>query len=216
MNVHLASPRVGNRVGLLMFSILTAIAVLSLPVQAHANLLQNGSFEGSTSGWTEIGNIALLDSGIGGITAKDGGYFLDLTGNVDYSYAYGGVTQTIATVIGTTYHLSFFGGNYSSNLPEFQEGIVGLLASAGATQQAFTMPAVPSGFLWTQFGFDFVASDTSTAISVVATAGGSYAGLDDVSVIASADLPEPASLTLLGAGLSGLLLRRRHRHSVQY
>ena len=96
-----------------------------------SNLLVNGSFElgsfvnghggdnfmqlypGATNilGWTVTGTAG-YDLGWGGpnddlgLAATDGGYFLDLTGYHD-SPPYDGVSQTVPTIIGRTYNVSF-------------------------------------------------------------------------------------------------------------
>ena len=106
-------------------ALVLAGAALSTPASAQ-NLLQNGSFElgtfvnngtgtdslptGSSAlpGWTtNTAELAWLINGNNyGVATPYGSYFLDLTGYHDTS-PYGGVTQTLATTPGQTYHFSF-------------------------------------------------------------------------------------------------------------
>ena len=106
---------------------LLAAAVLGVGLPAYSNLLQNGSFEsgnfvpdaddtmplavGATdmTGWT-VQNASLAWIGPSnpfGLTASDGGYFLDLSGYHDNA-PYAGVlqAQSISTTIGAQYRVS--------------------------------------------------------------------------------------------------------------
>jgi hypothetical protein len=220
-----------------------AMALLSAAAGAHsANLLTNGSFEagtftggsfgfplaqqltpGSTTmpGWTVVGaELAWFKTGQAGITTQDGLYALDLTGFCDLGTGcgapgvFGAVTQTLSTVPGATYRLSFYGGTYA-----FNANTPSLVATAGSVTQSFALPGVgtPASGTWQQFAFNFVASSASTAI----TFGGSgtavggvipYLGLDNVSVdLVSLPVPEPTSWALMLAGLGSLLTMARRR-----
>src|SRR5271156_3332264 len=112
---------------------LLAVTILSLAAsqaRAGTNLVTNGSFEdgtfvptdgdysailnpGSTAitGWTVINTPNAQVAWDGptnpdGLTASDGSYFLDLTPDRD-APPYGGVTQTISTIVGASYLLTF-------------------------------------------------------------------------------------------------------------
>jgi Protein of unknown function (DUF642) len=99
---------------------------------ASAALVTNGSFESGAfsgdmndtmslsppstamTGWTVTnGTLAWIGpTNTFGLAAQDGGYFLDLTGYHD-NIPYGGVTQSIATNIGSRYALTFYLGSSS-------------------------------------------------------------------------------------------------------
>lgn len=212
--------------------------LLALAGAAQANLLSNGSFEqgsfnggsfgfplaqqlsaGSTTlpGWTVVTQeLAWFQSGQAGIATQDGNYALDLTGFCDLGLAcggvgvYGGVTQSVSTVIGATYRLSFQAGTYQYNaiLPS-------IVATAGSSTQTFGLPggSPPSG-TWLPLSLTFVATSNLTAISFGGTGGNGsagsptpYLGLDNVSLdLVSLPVPEPASALLLALG--GLALGR--------
>lgn len=205
-----------------------------------ANLLTNGSFEtplvtgnggffnvhgvGSTSltGWTivtdEIAQSITFNAFGAMVTAQDGNNFLDLTGRNDGQNRWGGITQTVATVAGATYRLSFWLGNY-----DFQTTTTSVLAQAGGENAIFSL-APPSGgprFNWENHSLDFLATGASTAITLSGQSGFFYTGLDDVSVefvSGPSGVPEPANWALMiaGFGLTGAAIRRRANVSVTY
>jgi len=202
-------------------------AVLGVGLPCYGNLLSNGSFElgsfvpdandsmalaaGATdiTGWT-VENAALAWIGPSnpfGLTASDGGYFLDLSGYHDNS-PYAGMLHSlsIATTIGTTYRLKFDIGTD----PTYDSAPVSIFATAGSDSATFTStPLLPNQ--WEEFMFDFVASSTSTSISLDGQAGTNekYFGLDNVSLTV---VPEPSTFTLImGPGLLVFGAWRRFR-----
>ena len=221
-----------SRTTLLSLAALTALGLTALPHAAHAQIVQNGSFEQGTfssggdqslgvdstaiSGWTVTNaEIALLTNGNYGLATPYGSYFLDLTGYHD-SLPYGGVTQNIATTSGTYYSLSFSLGADQSD--SRYSGPVSATASAGGASQSFTFtPAVGStGNQWGTFGFSFLATSASTPITIIGTqsTGGQFIGLDNVSVTPAA-VPEASTTIsfglLLALGLGGVVLARKKR-----
>jgi hypothetical protein len=193
---------------------------------ARANLLTNGSFEsgsysfggdgaqdllpGSTTitGWTVITNhVAPIEAAnVYSIIPEDGNVSLDLQGYSD-SAPYGGVQQTVATVPGAQYQLSFWIG--VQNSISYAVGPASVQATAGSASQSFTNILSGAGNQWEQFSMDFSAPSASTIVTLsgVSTEGLGYIGLDN------ADLelvPEPGSLVLLLVG-SSLWLKRRER-----
>ena len=128
-----------------------------------ANLIQNGSFETASDGFLlpaltgsglalANGSTAMADwtvtggdgDGDGlawlgkndqyGPTTPFGDYFLDLTGYGDRT-PYFGVEQTIATVVGQSYALTFNLGVDQSN--GLYSGPIGVTATAGSTSMVF-------------------------------------------------------------------------------
>jgi hypothetical protein len=207
-----------------------ALAALSVACAAHANLLVNGSFEtgafvdqgndtmspgvGSTviTGWTVV---SLPTAWIGpnnpfGLSASEGSYFLDLT-NYANTTPFAGVTQTIATVPGAVYSLSFdLGSSTFWGRPD------SLTASAGGTSMTFTSPLTGTNNDWQHETMQFTALGSSTAITLHGTTGIEYIGLDNASVdlvSLPGAVPEPQTWALMLGGVAALaaLARRRVR-----
>ena len=216
---------------------LAALAGCVLMLRPASAQLINGSFEntggtfvnngsgymtvnaGLTTipGWTVTNaQIAWLTApNSAGIALDDGNFFLDLTGDHDNG-VFGGMTQTVNTIPGSSYTLGLDLGTQESN-SQFR-GPVSVNVQTGATSQGFTFtPSVGStGTQWKNFTLNFLASGTTTPITITGTgaAGGAYLGLDHVTLSASTPAtPEPGMLALLaGLGISGLAMRRRARH----
>ncbi len=135
-----------------------------------------------------------------------GSFFVDLTGYHDTA-PYGGVAQTIPTLAGESYQLSFALGTHES--VGTYRGPLTLLASVAGTSQAFTFTPSGSGSQWQKFTMNFTAASAATPISLTgfSAAGGAYFGLDEVSVV-RASTPPPTlklSLTTPPPGASGPL-----------
>lgn len=214
--------------GLFLAAVL-GLGLLASPT-ANADLIVNGSFEntnntfvsdangamsltaGSTTipGWTTTNaEVAWIsNTNAFGVTTPYGAYYLDLAGYHD-SPPYGGVTQNITTVSGQAYTLSFAIGTYQSN--GVYQGPNSVMATAGGSSHTFTSNPAGAGSQWETFSMNFVASSTTTMVSLVGTGagGGAYIGLDNVSVNPSV-APEPASFALLGLGLAGVAVFGRY------
>jgi hypothetical protein len=134
-----------------VFTMVFALAALD----AHANLVTNGSFENTSNtfvgdanktdelasgstvipGWTTTNGVptAWIENGNPyGIPAADGQFFLDLTGYFDVG-TYGGVTRSFATG---------YGGNST-----LYGGPVSVRATAGGSSEIFTSAAGSPGSL---------------------------------------------------------------------
>jgi hypothetical protein len=156
-------------------------------------------------GWTVTGSHYV--SWIGptnpfNLTASPSGgsYFLDLTGYIDGA-PFSGVSQTITTIPGATYLLTFDLG--SSPQWGVQDG---LTATAGSASAVFT--STNSGAqtnLWQAESLAFTAVGTTTTISLIGHSGFDYIGLDNVSVVqTAAGVPEPAIWVTMLIGFGGI------------
>jgi len=205
-----------------------ALVCVAAASPASANLLSNGSFEtgnfvgnadnamvlnpGDTAmtGWTVInGDLAWIGpANPFGLSAVNGSYFLDLTGYSD-NLPFGGVTQSIATILGANYSLTFaLGGSTAYGVPN------SLTACAGATCSPFLINATGTND-WATETLNFVGTGNPMAISLTGLAGSKYIGLDNVSVdLLSTDprsVPEPLTMSIFGAGLVGVAALRRRK-----
>jgi hypothetical protein len=186
-----------------------------IATDADAALVNNGSFElGSfvgdmndtmslappstaMTGWTVTnGTLAWIGpTNTFSLAAQDGGYFLDLTGYHD-NVPYGGVTQSIATNVGSQYALTFYLGSSSQyGIPD------SIIAAAGSTSRIFTSTNLTANSTWEFETLVFTATGSSTNISLVGNSGDKYIGLDDVAVAA---VPEPATWAMMILGFMGI------------
>ncbi len=158
---------------------------------------------GSTAitGWTAVnGEINWMsNSNPYGEPAQSGTYALDISGYHDSS-PYAGVSQSVTTVAGTSYQLSFYlAVNLGSSI---SKGPVAVKVSAGTASKIInydTGSATGSTSLWQQFTYTFTATGTSTTVSIVGSyaAGGYYLGLDNVYLDVSSLDPLPVPNLLL-------------------
>ncbi|MBS0361858.1 MAG: DUF642 domain-containing protein [Proteobacteria bacterium] len=222
------------------FAVAIAAAGLFATGAQAANLLTDGSFEsdanytpqttaghtgdqqlltGSTDlpGWTVVGVGSIgwfSPANTYDISASDGSYSLDLTGDTDGAGGFGGVSQTVNTVAGALYTLTFdLGSDGHYGVPA---GIV--VSVTGETSQEYLSDAVDpvdgSHNVWSQATYAFVAAGGPTTITLQGSRGRDYIGLDNVVLDGPAGdpgVPEPASWALMIAGFggAGALLRRK-------
>jgi hypothetical protein len=200
-----------------------ALATLGVGTANAANLLSNGSFEDTTNfvnqgndtmvvnvgdnttlpGWTVISNqLAWLGpTNSFALTASDGSYFLDLQSYNDAG-TFGGVSQSISTVLGQSYTLSYeLGSSTQWGVPD------GITACAGATCATSSFAATGLN-QWAGETLSFTGTGNPMVISLTGVSGFAYIGLDDVSVVTSG-VPEPATwaMFLVGFGAIGWTLR---------
>jgi hypothetical protein len=209
---------------------LIAAALCSVTSAFAANLVSNGSFEDDvvaagtysdlsslSGGWTAGSGVIEVRNDLVG-TAQDGVNYveLDSTGNSSMS-------QTLTTVIGETYELSFYYSNRA------QSSLNGSLSGGIVTEDSNGLAYVAGGGIvivtaqptntssdneWTLYTATFIATSTSTTLSFVAegTSDSFGSSLDNVTVTA---VPEPAELAMMGAGLLVVagLARRRNRQA---
>ncbi len=177
------------------------------------NLITNGGFEtGDFTGWTLGGNT--------GFTFVDCGPFVVSPHTGACAAALGAIgsvnslSQTIPTVLGGTYLVSFWEESDGEPPNSFQANWDG--------NPVFGPVVDDSAHGYINHTFTLVASTTSTTLGLefLSQNDKGFLGLDDISVEAVGvdAVPEPASLTLVGLGLVGLVgyqWRRRQRTVTQ-
>jgi choice-of-anchor C domain-containing protein len=214
------------------FAIMAGIvASIAVSISASADLITNGGFEegdfqpninpnaqilnpGATNltGWTVISNPATngnIDWLQNYWQNADGNFSLDLNGGpLDGAIGAGGVQQTISTVPGQTYNLTFqFAGN-----PEGIGGIRTMTVFAGATTADYSFDTAghsDTDMGWVLETLTFTATSDTTLVEFLSTTTDNLVmgpALDDVSVNLASPVLEPGTLTLLGGAIGALSL----------
>lgn len=244
------------RISLLM----SAAALLAVsPAPTRADLIVNGDFETpsvkagkysiygankSIGAWKVLGKDVLLHSTTykeKGITfnSHSGNNALDITGNGNTGSG-DGVTQSVATTVGTQYLLSFYvgrgdAGKDKTSGPVYANPATVDLSINGGSRLSFTNSDVTANAVnWKEFSYLFTATSLSTTISFLngtppnsnkkgtVNQGSNYAGLDDVSLAAvpglttTVPVPEPSTIVtvaLVGLSLGVTRVARRRRVS---
>ncbi|MGM9484768.1 carbohydrate binding domain-containing protein [Roseateles sp. NT4] len=174
-------------------------AALFATSAAHANLVTNSGFEtGDLMGWSSVTDP--FYDGVDGNAPHDGSYAAFFGG------AGSSITQTIATVAGATYKISFW--------LQSEADVTGA-AGNNAFSVDFGSPTGLSltnvgAFGYTYYEILFAASGASTDLTFNFSQGPAFWDLDSVSVT----LPEPGSMALLAAaGVGGIAASRRRKQA---
>jgi choice-of-anchor C domain-containing protein len=141
--------------------------------------------------------------------SSDGdGYSVDMNGSTP-----GSIAQTIATIAGAHYHLTF---DMSAN-PDLGSGTRVILASTGGLATPYTYsftvgPNSRSNMNWVSQSLDFTATGAATQIKFASGTTTNCcwgAAIDNVAI--SGGVPEPATWSLMIGGFfgAGFALRRR-------
>jgi hypothetical protein len=142
---------------------------------------------------------------------QDGLQSVDLTGEGNQGLD-NGIKQTVTTIPGTLYDISFWVGHQDPTADGYALGpaIIGLVINQDAPVLFSNDLSVMNDVAWQMFNYFFTATSDQTTIAFLneTPVGNNFAGLDNV-ILQS--VPEPASLVLLGSGMFGFLglLRKR-------
>ena len=220
---------------LLSYSTLVLAAISTIFIAtgiANAHLIVDGGFEAgasfsdgvnlsngdtnlstwSISGGNGSGAVTWIRNNPTGapfLTSSEGNYFLNLT-RPDSS-GWSTLTQSISTVSGATYDLTFDIG-----ASHHRAGAASVSALAGGTSQTYSISTSQES-AWASKLLEFTATSSTTVISFIGTSPGSteYTRLDNVSVILiSTPGPEPSTFALLSRGGIGLAIGAYRRRKV--
>jgi hypothetical protein len=202
---------------LLFLSLVSLFAATSAKADdlcsSAANIVANCGFEsGDATGWT-------------GTIVTNGDSQLLVDGSAPYSgdnaASFGSTSeesflQTLTTVSGTTYTISFAVAQMFGD-PDPAHGYTNNMSVSFGTSSLLTLTNVDQGD-YTPYSYTATATGTSTDITFSSENDDAFWYVDSVSVTANAApppaVPEPSSLMLLGSGLagfSGSIMRRLRR-----
>jgi hypothetical protein len=218
--------RTGNRS--LIGCIAVVVLLAAVPRAVVADLIVNGSFESPVvgvgsfadfgtnstfSGWTVVGAPGAVSIISGAYTeggfhfpAEDAAQWLDLTG--DASNTATGVQQSVATIIGATYNLSFYVGNIVGG-GFGTTSTVNLRINGTPTFSAVNSEnSGTSTLAWEQFSLSFTATSSTTTVAFLNgdPATDNSNGLDNIVMTpAISGAPEPTTWPAFAIGVAVLL-----------
>ncbi|HEX4181724.1 MAG TPA: choice-of-anchor C family protein [Caulobacteraceae bacterium] len=212
------------------------MSILAAASSVNAATIVNGGFESSTltpaeaaqmssQGFATLGagNTDLTGWSIGGAGIDYiGSYWMPAGGthSIDLNaLSAGSIFQSVATVIGQAYQVSFDLAGNPDGAPIVKLAIADATGLPGAAYLFDTTGKTKTNMGWTTFTYDFTADSTATTLTFSNSNQSGFktpfgAALDNISISA---VPEPASwaLMLIGFGTLGMAMRsRRSRGAV--
>lgn len=181
------------------YALVFALGLFSFEVSANSNLVVNGDFEtGDSLGWTKSGSLLDWISSPYQGTVSQGNYAWQYDAYPN-NPAY--INQTLNTIAGTEYTLSFDTMVYGGSPNNFSISVGGSLLYSFNNSPDYS---------WKTNVVYFTATSGNEVLSVGGASEPLWVEVDNVSVTAAA-VPEPSALSLLAIGLGGLAMIRRRR-----
>jgi hypothetical protein len=184
---------------------------LAIPSAASANLILNGGFENPspTSPYQYRTGTQITDWNISsthnGVVQFDSSYQPVGVPNYSVQLESGGsspdsISQTVSTVPGATYFVSFMLAAWNGNV-----------SSMNVTIDSFAHNYISSSQTYTSHSFSFVADDASATLTFVnaGTYAVSYPQIDNVSMVPEPTTMMAGALLLLPFGASTLRILRK-------
>ena len=212
-------------------ALLAGCCALALAGSANAaELIVNGGFNNGATVSAPGGGFQTVGTGSSAITgwsilsgdvdwikgywqSSDGdGFSIDMNGNNP-----GAIAQTINTVVGASYTLTFdMSGNPDNYRGDTRIAVIGANDSIiGSANYSLTGGNSAANMMWEARSFSFVADSATTQISFTSGNGGDNccfgAAIDNVSVTGA--VPEPATWAMMMSGLFGMGLALRGRRT---
>jgi hypothetical protein len=194
----------------------------TVPAVAPGSFVNFFTSSAGITGWVVVGPevsvVRTLSQGCCSFPAQDGSNWLDLTGDNSNSDTEG-VKQTVSTVVGDQYSLSFSVGNVFDPTGLFGTTSAVNVSENGTTLGTFTnsCTSCTTQLEWQPFTTTFVATSTSTTLQFLNADPSidNSNGLDKVALVDNGPsaVPEPSSLISMflfsGLWVLASFLRRR-------
>jgi hypothetical protein len=183
----------------------------SLCTAISPNLVTNCGFEtGDFTGWTTGGNVLNPGGNYYGVDAFDansGNYGAFLSQDfIDGGTAELTLSQTLATVVGQLYTVSFWLEQDTTPTTGYTHLFNAAFGGTTMLNLAPTVALPGTVGVFTQYSYAEMATATSTALTFSIENDDNYWSFDDVSVSPSTSAPEPSTGLLGGMALGGVLL----------
>lgn len=179
-------------------TILAAILVLSALSASATPLVTNGDFEtGTFAGWTLSGDTSTSVISKNNVTSNTTNVWRSGASDAE-TY----ISQVLTTVANASYTLSFDVYTDSTSGSSFSASFGGNVVSSFVNEV----------HNWTHYSVtNLVAGGTSTELKLGARNDPRFTRVDNISVVQTSTVPEPASMLLLSGAFAALALTRRRK-----
>jgi hypothetical protein len=190
-------------------ALVLACLLFTRPASA-TSILVNGDFEtGDLTGWTRLPacNCMFSAFGVGSIDPHTGQRHLQFSGNLEIFVSSGledAIEQTVPTVAGELYNLSFWLHSFTANPPQLCCANELRVQWNGAV--AFATLTIQPTADYVLYSLPLLATGPTSVLRVGGMNLTGFTRVDDITLSA---VPEPASFGLVALGLLVVATRRR-------